>query len=1317
MAGFFKRARESTKAATGKLSAAGKPLVTRTRELGRSRRARKIGVIVVAVVLFLGLATFIAVPPILRHVLTGSVATSIHRQVSVGKIRFNLYRLKLDLDQLHVAERDDPQKPFVDLGHLGVKVSWTSLFRLAPVVGEVVVDKPAIHVVRVSQQKFNFSDLLESAPAPEKPKPVTPSSPQRFAVSNIQLRDGEITIDDQLLGKQHKVDKIQINVPFIANLPADVDVFVQPLVQMVIDGSPLRIAGVAKPFQATRDSVVDLKLHRLDLPLYVSYSPTKLPVKISSGALSTDLYVHFVQAEAQPLIRVNGTVAIDQLDVRDIADAPLVALKHAEVKLSDVEPLTAVFYLRSIWIDGLMANVRLNADGTNNLSSLAGANAAPAASPPAQIAAAASPTAAPTPAGNVAQQAVPVAGPSTAAAKSPMDFQLESFVLTKSGVNVQDNSGATPATAALDALEVGVKNLQTLGKSPATFYVNTNIHSGGALAVTGALNLAQSQVTTDVSIDKIDLPSLQPFAQKFLAATVASGKFNAKATVQTNFASDHFNVHAEPASVAIENFEVDAPHEKEKPVLWKNFSVAIGQFDLASRNATVTEVKGDGMHLFVRRGRDGKLSLESLMRGNEAPPHAERVATRSQRRMPRERRRAERKPVTPAPAQTPASPSFQFQVASVSLNQTDATFIDESAPKPVTVAVAPLNLHLKDVTSNFTKPFGIDIDGTLNRKGTFKVTGTAAIAPLKADLRVGTKRLDLTFADPYVSSRLNAIITSANLTMDGAVGLEQQRKDFLVSYKGDATLGSVRMLDKLTNDLFFRMNALNVNGIDFALGKGPPKVHVGLIGLNDFYSRIILNKDGKLNLKDVTANPQEAPTSLTRAQGEPGSKGAAPVAPSSTPTPAAAPSVAAAMAPGASPGAEASPAQPYQGQPMDADVELKKITLKGGKVDYTDNFIKPNYTANMTDMEGSVGAFGTKSTSPAPVSLDGKINGSSPLNIDGSINPLAPTAFVDIKAKADAIELTGVSPYTVKYTGYPITKGTLTVDVHYLLDTGKLTADNHIFIDQLTFGDHVESPDATNLPIRLAVSLLKNSKGQIDVRIPISGSLSDPQFSIGSIILGAFMNLIVKAATAPFSLIASAFGSVTGGGAPQDLAYIEFKPGYSTLTPESQQKLDTVAKALADRTALKLNIEGRVDPKFDTDGYKEASLDHSIQVLRHNSEGSSGDGTGKSAALSTEDYNKYLKKVYGAGDFKKPRDVVGLAKTQPPDEMKKLILENTPVSDQDLKNLADARANAVRAYLSSKQVDSGRMFIVAPKLDASGIKDQGKTTRVDLSLE
>jgi uncharacterized protein involved in outer membrane biogenesis len=1301
MANFLNSAREYFDTALRHLRSAfhpSRPWIGRARTFGRSRRVRKIGVIVVAVVLFVGLAAYLAVPPVLRHVLTGSVAGSIHRQVSAGKIRFNLYSLRLDVDQLHVGERDSPQ-PFVDIGHLRLKVSWTSILRFAPVVGEVVVERPAIHVVRQSQQRFNFSDLLESAPTPEKSKPAAPSAPMRFAVSNIQLRDGAVTIDDQLLGKQHKIEKIYIDVPFIANLPSDVDVSVQPLLQMVIDGSPLRIAGVAKPFGVTRDSVIDLKLHRLDLPLYVSYAPMKLPVKIPDGKLSADVYVHFVQAESLPLIRLNGTLALDQLDVRDTADAPIAALKHAEVKLTDVEPLGAVFSLRSIWIDGLLAHVRLNPDGTNNLTSIASGNAAPA-SPPAQAA----------PAGNVTQAAAPVAEKSTA--KSPTDFSVDSFDLTNSAVEVQDNSGAKPAAVAVDALGVGLKNFRTIGGVPASVTVNGKIRSGGTIAVTGALDLAGSQVTTEVSIDQIDLPALQAFAQSVLAATIASGKLSAKANVQTHFASDHFNVHAEPATVAIENFEMDMPREREKPVQWKSLNASIGQFDLAAHQAAVTEVRSNGMHLFVRRERGGKLSLASLMRGAPAPPPlSKRETARETRRIPRDTSRMTRKPVQAA---APPSQSWQYQIASVAMEQTDVTFEDDTAPQPVKAAVAPLNLHLKDVSSDFKKPFTVEVDGTLNRKGTFNVTGTAAIAPLKADLRVATKRLDLAFADPYVASRMNATIASANLTMDGAVGLEQARKDFLISYRGDASLGSVKLLDKVTNDLFFRMNALNASKIDFALGKGPPKVHVGELALSNFYSRVILNSTGKLNLKDITAGPQEAPTSLTRATGAPGSKGAVPVAPPPTPTPAAVPSPAAATAPGAAPAAAPSPAEPYAGQPMNADIELKKITLKGGKVDYTDNFIKPNYTANLSDMEGKVGAFGTKSTSPAKVSLDGKINGSSPINIDGSINPLAPTAFVDIKAKADAIELTGLTPYTIKYTGYPIVKGTLTVDVHYLLDQGKLTADNHIFIDQLTFGDHVASPDATNLPIRFAISLLKNSKGQIDLRVPVSGSLSDPQFSIGSVILSAFMNLLVKAVTSPFSLISAAF---SGSGAQQDLGYIEFAPGYATLTPDSQKKLDTVATALADRTALKLNISGRVDPQFDKNGYREASLEHSIEVLRHKDQGDSADTDVKIAPLSKADYNKYLARVYSAGKFQKPRDLIGFAKTQPPDEMKKLILAGTPVSDQDLQHLAEARANAVRAYLSTKQVDAARMFIIAPKLDASGVKDQGKTTRVDLSLE
>jgi hypothetical protein len=334
----------------------------------------------------------------------------------------------------------------------------------------------------------------------------------------------------------------------------------------------------------------------------------------------------------------------------------------------------------------------------------------------------------------------------------------------------------------------------------------------------------------------------------------------------------------------------------------------------------------------------------------------------------------------------------------------------------------------------------------------------------------------------------------------------------------------------------------------------------------------------------------------------------------------------------------------------------------------------------------------------------------APLDIKGSVNPLTPMAYVNIGAKANGIELPSLSPYSTKYTGYPIVKGALTVDVHYLLENQKLTATNHIVLDQLIFGDKVESKDAINLPIRLAVALLKDSRGVIDVTIPVSGSLNDPQFSIGGAVWGVIKNLLLKAATAPFSLIASAF---SGGGGGEELNYIEFTPGYADLTPDDLKRLDTIATALTARPALRLDIAGRVDPRVDQDGLRLAKVDHTVLEQKIKAEGEPENAA--APPLTPDEYNVYLAKAYKAAKIDKPRDFIGLAKSLPPDEMKKLLATSEKVTDDDLHHLADARANAVRAALS-KSVDPARLFIVPPKLNADDIKDKGKPTRADLSL-
>src|SRR5216684_822388 len=770
------------KAATQRVRA----LSARVAELGRSGSMRKIGLGILGVVALFGLEGFIGVPLLLRHIATGQLATALHRRVSVGKIRFNPYRLKLDLDQLHVGERDSPH-PFVDLGHLHVKVSWTSLFRLAPVVLEVTIDRPAIHVVRIAEQRFNFSDLI-SAPA-EKPSPPPSGKPFRFAVSNIQIHEGELRFDDKVLAEQHAIEHIRLDVPFIANLPADVDIFAQPLLQMVVDGSPLRLTGKAKPFAAPPESVVDLNLHRLDLSRYIGYAPAKVPVKLPKGRFSCALQVHFVAAPAQPLIRIGGAVALEDIDLRDGSNSPLLALKHAVTTLTDVEPLSNIVHLGRIRIDGLTAQAVLNPDGSTNLTPLAGGGAAPhGAKPqaPALNAQGAAPmpitqnaptpapaahattsptpvahttpvthgtpipiaqsTATPTPATHattapmsITQSAPPPAAQSITTAAptaqgAPEDVALESFELVDSAIKFTDNSTSAPAVLLIKGVHVCFNDSPTTGQSAAPFDVEATLGGGGSIAVKGVLELAKSQVTTDVSLDKIDLPALQTFAQPFLAANVATGKLSLQAKVRTNFATAGFNVHAEPATVSLDNFDLRAAPANEGPIQLNRLSASIGQVDLATRQATVNEVRADGMHLFVRRAHDGELNLASLVRPSKPPPpsqggttsikeapapsrkhrdasgrHASRERTASQKRRANAKSGAVASatalssPKQEAAANTPAASAsaqpWKYQIASVAVENTQLQVEDDTQTRAVNLALAPLNLHLKDVSS------------------------------------------------------------------------------------------------------------------------------------------------------------------------------------------------------------------------------------------------------------------------------------------------------------------------------------------------------------------------------------------------------------------------------------------------------------------------------------------------------------------------------------------------------------------------------------------------------------------------------------------
>jgi len=400
-----------------------------------------------------------------------------------------------------------------------------------------------------------------------------------------------------------------------------------------------------------------------------------------------------------------------------------------------------------------------------------------------------------------------------------------------------------------------------------------------------------------------------------------------------------------------------------------------------------------------------------------------------------------------------------------------------------------------------------------------------------------------------------------------------------------------------------------------------------------------------------------------------------------------------------------------------ADIHIGEVTLANGQLNYTDNFIKPNYTANLTSLTGRVGAFGTTAGEPpAELVAQAKLDDASPVDISGSINPLVPVAFLDIKGKATDVELTRLSAYSGKYTGYPITKGKLTADVHYLLDQGKLNADNHIFITQLTFGERTNSPGVSHLPVKLAVALLKDAEGNIDVNVPVSGSLDDPQFSLGSMIMRAFGNLIAKAATAPFRLLASAFG-----GSHEDLGYVEFAPGSAVLDGPAKDRLGQIVQMLSRKPALTLDISGRADPPRDEAGLRKVTVDDLIRREKLAKE--SGDRAAADASATTlaevtvtpDEYERYLRRAYRHADFEKPKNVLGLSKSLEPDEMRGLLETHVDTDAAAMRALAERRAAVVQDWLHGK-LDDRRIAIKPPKLDASGINDKGKSTRADFGL-
>jgi hypothetical protein len=824
----------------------------------------------------------------------------------------------------------------------------------------------------------------------------------------------------------------------------------------------------------------------------------------------------------------------------------------------------------------------------------------------------------------------------------------------------------------------------------------------GKLAFSGEASDQKAQM--ELTADNLALQLATPYIAPYLEPTV-SGQLTGTLGLQWQAAPASAGTDGKSATgltitagpLALDQAALRQPGAGNKVALLSlgKLEVKGAKVPLDERTATLESITLTQPRLAVERGSDGRWMFE---RWAKTPAGSATTAS------------AEAQANTPSPK---APAPWAVRVGDLSVQGATVGFADNAQPRPVALEVSALDITAKNLATDSARPGTVALSARAAAgKGDYRSTagkldyqGTLALQPLATQGKLDASRLPVHGLDGYLASQLNIELLRADVGFKGQLGFSQSDKGATLQLAGDAaiedlkansTAASTPLTEAQVGEELLAWKSLNLRGLNVATAPGSaPKVRVNETSLLDFFARITINEAGRINLRDIVKGDTPAepvPTSTAAAEQTAKAASAQPAS--------AAPAASSASAPQLP-----QPTAVATRDPLAPVVEFGPISLVNGKVLFSDFFIKPNYSADLTELTGKLGAFSSEAPGGEPqlaaLELLGRAEGSASLEVTGKLNPLAKPLALDITGRVRDLDLPPLSPYSVKYAGHGIERGKLSVDVAYkVLPNGQLTANNRIVLNQLTFGEPVAGAP-NSLPVRLAVALLANRQGVIDLDLPISGSLNDPQFRIGPVIGKIVVNLIGKALTSPFSLLASAFG---GG---EEMSSVNFAPGSATLSAEAEQNLAKVAKALADRPSLRITVTGTANLAEEREGMQREHVQQLVRAEKLRSQ------PGNIAPVTAEEYPVLLKAVYGRANIPKPRNLVGLPKDLSTAEMETLLMAHQPATEAMAADLAAQRGHAIQSYLAAQKLPAERLFLAAPKTGSQAPKGP---PRAELSL-
>lgn len=839
--------------------------------------------------------------------------------------------------------------------------------------------------------------------------------------------------------------------------------------------------------------------------------------------------------------------------------------------------------------------------------------------------------------------------PDANAEKKPLPpLEIGLLSIRQGVVEFLDESKRKPVAIDVVPIEITLRNFSTRQGDETAYAFTAEFGQGEVLDWEGEFHLDPLESTGRLSLSNVKLKTFWPSIRDRFRFDILSGAVTVDARYHFDMAAAPVNLQVTDGKVVLSDFRLAAVGERDPVITVPSLEFDAIHLDLPKQAMGVKAVRLTGAEVRAWLAEDGVPNFKTLFAPVEEGGHEN---------PPKETSKEPAKPWTVEIHKT--------EVANMRIG-----FEDRSVKQSAELTIEELQVTVNDIHVPLKGTLPVSASLRLNGEGTIESKGTVQIDPLQADLTLTLAHIGLRPFQPYLDRMMQIEVRDGEFELDGEAHYRSRREsEPLLRYVGRIGLNNLHVADAVSQKELLGWTALGVNKV--VLEVEPTKVKIGEITWRDPAMQFVVAKDGTTNLSHAMRRPEQGAVqpSEPKRPAEPTSKKTS----STTP------------------------------------VEIDVVKLSKLSATFVDESIEPTVTTGIQDFSGTIKGLSSKQVAKAEVSLAGKVDNVAPLKVQGRINPLSGDAFTDLKFIFQGVDLTAASPYAGKYAGYPITKGKLSLDLIYQVSKQQLVGENKVVVDQFTFGEKTESPDATSLPVRLAVALLKDRRGRIDIDMPVRGDLSEPDFRYGKVVLNALVNLITKVAASPFS----ALGGLVGGGG-EDLQFIEFKAGSGELEATEQQKLGSIAKALQERPALRVEVIGAADSIHDREALALQKMNAEVQRrVTH------GGTKSSQVTLSQEREFELLSDLYAEKLGKQPtkrEEAPGgkfVERVLTVDELRAQLLPAMIVEESELRSLAQSRAKAIREELIVQgRLPEENVFLVEVELAAS----EGKPVRTHLNL-